>query len=131
MVLEHNEKEEETYIFYCQYTDNEAEMEKLMNVIETANPEKLRGDIAIFEVSRIRIPESAVDAHIKIKEFGSYIHMFQKCEGTFTCPEFSDRPHQKARELDRYFFHGRLRQQFSKTAQDLHERRSRRTAKIS
>ena len=102
MILEHNKKEEETYIFYCQYTGNEAEMEKLMAAIETACTDDLDGDVAFFEVSRVKIPEAAVDIHCSIKDFGSYIHMFQKCEGTFTCPEFSEDPYEIAKELDEY-----------------------------
>jgi len=114
MVLEHNKKEDETYIFYCQWTGNELELEKLIHVIKTANPEDLSGDVAIFEVSRTRIPESAVNVHISIKDFGSYTNMFQKCEGTFTCSIFSEDPHEKAIGLDDKFFGGRLPKFFSK-----------------
>jgi len=114
MVLEHNKKENETYIFYCQWTGNELELEKLIHVIKTANPEDLSGDVAIFEVSRTRIPESAVNVHISIKDFGSYTNMFQKCEGTFTCPIFSEDPHEKAIGLDDKFFGGRLPKFFGK-----------------
>lgn len=127
LILEDNKKEEETYLLYCQYTGNEAEMEQLISVIEVADPEDLDGDVAIFSVSRTRIPEAAVDAHVNIKDFGGYIHMFQKCEGTFTCPEFSEDPYQKARELNDYFFHGKLREHFSETAKKLEEQRRSRT----
>ncbi len=130
LVLEHNKKEEETYLLYCQYTGNEEEMEKLIQVIESSDPEDLHGDVALFEVSRKLIPEAAVDAHVNIKNFGSWIHMFQKCEGTFTCPEFSEDPYQKARELDDYFYHGKLREKFSETAKKLQERRAARTPMV-
>jgi hypothetical protein len=56
--------------------------------------------------------------------------MFQKCEGTFTCPEFSEDPYQKARELDDYFYHGKLREKFSETAKKLQERRAARTPMV-
>ena len=114
IILEKNKKEDETYIFYCQWTGNELELEKLIHVIKTANAEDLYDDVAIFEVSRTRIPESAVNVHISIKDFGSYTNMFQKCEGTFTCPNFSEDPHEKAIGLDDKFFGGRLPKFFGK-----------------
>lgn len=122
IILEHNMKENETYVLYCQYTDNEDEMEKLLTVIESASTDILDGDVAYFAKSSVKIPESAVDIHCSIKDFGSYINMFQKCEGTFTCPEFSDDPYERAKELDDYFFHGKLRNHFSKTNKKLRER---------
>jgi hypothetical protein len=122
IILEHNKKEEETYVLYCQYTGNETEMEKLMAAIETACTDDLDGDVAFFETSRVKIPEAAVDIHCSIKDFGSYIHMFQKCEGTFTCPEFSEDPYEIAKELDDYYFHGKLRNDFSETAKKQREK---------
>jgi hypothetical protein len=122
MILEHNKKEYETYVLYCQWTGNEVQMEKLIHTIKTADPEDLYGDFATYEVSRTRIPEAVVDIHVSIKEFGSYIPMFQKCEGTFICPEFSENPYEKASELDSAFFHGKLRMFFSETSKKLLER---------
>ena len=124
MILEHNHKENETYVFYCQWTGNEEELEMLAKVIETAECE-LSGDYSSFEVSRIKIPESAVDAHVKIQEFGCYIHMFQKCEGTFLCPEFSNDPFEKAARLDDLYYLGRLREDFSETRKRLLEERKK------
>ena len=120
--MEHNHKEDETYIFYCQWTGNEEEMEKLIQAIETVYNDDLHGDVSLFQVSRVRIPEAAVDIHCNIKDFGCYINMFQKCEGTFTCPEFSEDPYERAKELDDYFYHGRLRNHFSKTNKELRDR---------
>ena len=40
--------------------------------------------------------------------------MFQKCEGIFTCPKFSEDPHEKAIGLDEKFFRGRLPKFFGK-----------------
>lgn len=122
MVLEHNKKEDETFVLYCQYTGNEAEMDKLIEAIQTACTDDLDGDVAFFEASKTKIPEAAVDIHCSIKDFGSYIHMFQKCKGTFTCPEFSKDPYERAKELDDYYYHGRLRENFSETAKELHEK---------
>jgi hypothetical protein len=125
IILEHNKKEEETYVLYCQYTGNEAEMEKLVKVIETACTDDMYGDVAVFETSHVKIPEAAVDIHCSIKDFGSYIHMFQKCEGTFTCPEFSEDPYEIAKELDEFFYHGKLRNYFSETKRIMREREKR------
>jgi hypothetical protein len=123
IILEHNKKEEETYVLYCQYTGNETEMDKLLKVIETACADDMYGDMAVFETSRVKIPEAAVDIHCSIKDFGSYIHMFQKCEGTFTCPEFSEDPYETAKKLDEYFYHGKLREHFPITKEKLREQR--------
>jgi hypothetical protein len=122
IILEHNKKEEETYVFYCQYTGNEGEMEKLMKAIETACTDDMYGDVALFETSRVKIPEAAVDIHCSINDFGSYIKMFQKCKGSFTCPEFSEDPYEIAKELDEYFYHGKLREKFSETAKEICDR---------
>ena len=119
IILEHNHKEDETYVLYCQWTGNEEQLEKLVKVIETADPEDLSGDYASFSFSRVKIPEAAVDVHCSIKDFGGYIHMFQKCKGTFTCPEFSKDPYKIAKELDDYYYHGKLRANFSETKEEL------------
>ena len=119
IILEHNHKEDETYVLYCQWTGNEEQLEKLVKVIETADPEDLSGDYASFSVSRVKIPEAAVDVHCSIKDFGGYIHMFQKCKGTFTCPEFSKDPYEIAKELDDCYYHGKLRANFSETKEEL------------
>ncbi len=121
LIVEKNYKENESYLLYCQWTGNEVELEKLINVIETAEYE-MSGDYSVLQVSRKLIPETAVDAHVCIKDFGDYIHMFQKCKGTFLCPEFSESPFQAARELNRMFWHGRLRNYFSETAEELRKR---------
>lgn len=129
IVLEHNHKEDETWLFYCQWTSNEEELEKLAKAIETADTEDLSGDYASFSVSRVKIPESAVDIHCSISDFCGYIHMFQKCEGTFTCPEFSKDPYERAKELDECYYHGRLRESFSGTRKKLEERLRRLVSK--
>ena len=125
IILEHNHKEDETYVLYCQWTGNEEEVEKLAKVIESSECE-LHGDYASFSVSRVKIPEAAVDIHCGIKEFGGYIRMFQKCEGSFTCPEFSEESCAKAKELNRYFYHGKIREHFSITKKILDDRRKER-----
>ena len=125
IVLEHNHKENETYVFYCQWTDNEVELQKLIDVIENTNTEDMNGDYASFDVTRTILPEAAVDAHVKINDFVGYIHMFQKCSGIFTCPEFSEDSHEKAKELDEYFYHGRLREHFSVTKEQLLKQREK------
>lgn len=112
MILEHNHKENETYTFYCQWTGNETELEKLIKVIKTALTDDMDGDYASFEASYVKIPETAVDVHCSIKDFVGYIYMFQKCKGNFTCPEFSEDPYEMAKELDELYYHGRLRNHF-------------------
>jgi hypothetical protein len=112
IILEHNHKENDTFVFYCQWTGNEVELEKLINIIKTASSDGMYGDYASFSTSRVKIPETAVDIHCSINEFGNYMKMFQKCKGTFTCPEFSEDKYELAIQLDKYFNHGRLYNNF-------------------
>ena len=115
-ILETNHKENETFIHYCQWTDNEEELEKLLKVIDFACYDDMYGDYSDFWYSRALISEFAVDEHVQLKEYGGYAHMFQKHMGVFTCPEF-DTDYENdgdmaARLLDDTFYGCRLKEYF-------------------
>ncbi len=91
-----------TTILYCQWTGNEAEMEKLLKFIEVTDAANLDlGDeVTTFKASRQRIPEAAVDIHVGLTELGkngyydeclseatTFEPLFVKCSGKFVFPE--------------------------------------------
>jgi hypothetical protein len=89
--IEKNHKENETFIFYLQYTGNEEELQKLSNLIEEADFSSFRGDYSDFTMDvEHRISEDAVDQHCKLGYVG-YTYMFQKANGKFEYP-FDDEP---------------------------------------
>ncbi len=102
IIFEQNHKEDEHLIHYCQWTGNEAELEKLFMVLENADYEELLGgDYSSFWYSSVKIPESAVDIHMKIE------YPFYKHTGTFVCPSFREDPYKAAKDLHR-FYAGRI-----------------------
>ena len=115
MFLEHNHKERETFVFYLQYTNNEASLKKLEEFIKSSDHSYMDGDYSNFEIDlTVKFSEEMVDQHCKLP-FGSYSHMFQKICGTFKYPFDDDyydeetaprkmNEFDKAKILDEYFF---------------------------
>ena len=120
--IEHNHKENETFVIYLQYTNNEESLKKLEEFINTADYSFLEGgDYSDFEIDMsVKFSEDMVDQHCKLS-FGTYSHMFQKVSGKFVFPfevnklifpfdtnETSQRvlnSYEKAKLLDQYFYH--------------------------
>jgi hypothetical protein len=92
IIFETNHKEEEMFIHYCQWTGNEVELRKFIKYIKEANFWELDGSdhSSLAAATNKRIPESAVDAHIGLRDPNGYDHMFQKHVGKFTCPNLDD-----------------------------------------
>ena len=109
IIFEHNHKEDEHIIHYCQWMNNEAELEKLFTALENAEYDDLAGgDYSSFSCSDVKIPESAVDIHMKIG------YPFRKHTGKFVCPEFGEEPFVIAEQLDDRFYAGRIENYFKK-----------------
>ena len=108
VVVEHNHKERESFVFYCQWKGNERELAKLFQAIEASNPNHMGGDYSSFSCSWGLVSEEAVDAHVALRSLGNYSHMFQKCVGKFVCPVFSLASDAIAEELDKHFYGCRL-----------------------
>lgn len=84
LFVEKNFKENETFLFYLQYTGNEKKIEKLSQALSKANYEFLRGDYSEFCMSTSAlISEQSVHEHLCV-HLGSYCSMFQVCKGHFT-----------------------------------------------
>lgn len=88
IILERHFKEDESFVHYCQWQGNEAELEKLFAIIDEKDDTDLYGDVSKFSYSRHRLSESAVDEHCNVK-LGIYSYMFNKYTGKFTCPSFT------------------------------------------
>ena len=116
VIFEHNHKENEQFLHYCQWTNNEVELEKLCRIVDFALYDDMDGDYCSFCCSRTLISESAVNEHLKIKEFNSYDHMFQKHIGVFECPEFDPLmdEYEVAKRLDDIFYACKLGNYFKK-----------------
>lgn len=114
LVLEHNHKEEEVFLHYCQWNGNEIELTKLFIYIERANYENMGGDYSSFQYSQKILTEDAIDQHVAIQGFNSYSSMFQKHTGKFVCPDFDgyENGEDIARKLDRLFYACRLADYF-------------------
>ena len=103
IIFEHNHKENEHLIHYCQWTGNEVELEKLFAALLNADYEELLGgDYSSFWYSSVKIPESAVNIHMEIE------YPFYKHTGKFVCPEFSEYSYEIAKELDERYYGGRI-----------------------
>lgn len=116
VIYETNHKENEMFIHYCQWTDNEEEIAKFLKYIELADYEELYGGdySSVWAATNKRIPESAVDAHMGLDDPNGYSKLFNKHVGKFTCPEImdddwteEDKPYKIAGELDEMFYGGR------------------------
>lgn len=100
-ILEKKIERGEIFVLYCQWTGNEAELEKLAKAMDSTNRDP-EDHITAFTFSRQRLPESVVDLHLGITEFQVSVWkdmgggdnfeevslpMFTKCSGTFVFPE--------------------------------------------
>jgi hypothetical protein len=117
VIYEKNNKEEEVFIHYCQYTGNEKELDKFSNIINQSCTENISGDFVEFYAAMNKlIPESAVNAHLGIHDINGYARMFQKHTGSFKCPEFEyseENAHELAHELDELLYSCKIGYLFS------------------
>ncbi len=81
---EHNNKENEEFVFFLQYTGNEKSIEKLAYYVKNANNDDLTGDFSIFDIDiECKLTNDAVEQieRVNIGEFGP---LFTVCKGSFT-----------------------------------------------
>ncbi len=122
VIHEHNHKEDEVFIHYCQWNGNELELAKLLALIAAADSTELKGDVSKFQGSSALISEDAVNQHIGLP-FNSYARMFQKHVGTFKCPiamppaQLYDSDRKRiARQLDEKLYGGQMPSYFKREA---------------
>ena len=81
---ENNKKENESFIFFLQYTNNEEAIENLSYYIEKADPSDLNGDFSSFEIDiNTKISESSVHELEKVN-LGTFGPLFTVCKGLFS-----------------------------------------------
>jgi hypothetical protein len=108
VLIEHNQEEHESYIFYLQWNGNEEALQTLYGLVEEADVYSLLGDTNSFEMHdpRVRISQSAVDEHMNIGR--CTFRTFQAVNGIFTLP-FSD---DEIGDMDAYDIERMLKQVF-------------------
>lgn len=117
--IEKNHKENETFIFFLQWTGNEAELRLLERATNKALLDDMYGDyVEVHLDASARLSEATVDQMCRVKNTNNYHRMFTKCTGTFKCPlteeeiETTDE-YLLARTLNESFFSCKIEQMFS------------------
>jgi hypothetical protein len=81
---EHNNKENEEFVFFLQYTGNEKSIEKLAYYVKNANNDDLSGDFSIFDIDiECKLTKGAVE-QIERVNIGNFGPLFTVCKGSFT-----------------------------------------------
>jgi hypothetical protein len=117
--IEKNTKENETFVFYLQWTGNEEQLTLLDEAIRKSCCHFMDGDYSLVTMDiNVKIPESAVDIHTKLKHFNAFHNLFTKCTGTFSCPitrEIIDSKdeYEIASYLDEIFYTCKIMKMFS------------------
>jgi hypothetical protein len=109
---EFNYKENESFIYFMQYTDNEENINILAEIISTAIFDNIGGDYIKFEIDcNNYVSEKTVDEIIKCN-FGSYFNMFSKLTGKmenlFFLENTNMNGYEKANLLDTMFFGNKI-----------------------
>ena len=112
--IERNHKENESFIMFLQWTNNEELLTKLRDYIVSADPSNMCGDYSEFEMDiKNKVSESTANEMIKLG-YGSYSNMYQKVNGTFLYSALDEMDaEKKAHQLDEHFFHCKIRYYFS------------------
>ena len=87
---EHNHKENETFVFYLQWTGNEAALTLLQRAVDMSDISIMDGDYSSFTMNNEKIPESIVNQQCKLTTSNNFHRMYTKCTGTFACPLVDD-----------------------------------------
>lgn len=113
LLHEFNSKENESFIYFMQYTGNEETMASFADFISKADYDDMGGDYVKFEIdTENKVSENTADEMIKCN-FGSYSYMFSKLTGTManTFAEDMDENmegHEIAMQLSDKFFGNRI-----------------------
>ena len=117
--FEYNSKEEETFIYYLQWTGNEDALTLLEKATEKANSTQDSYKIIYSLDTSVKLPEHVVDIHCRvINPNNSYHKMFTKCTGSFE-PSVTQKvldelhEHQLGEYLDEFYCGCRIEKQFS------------------
>ena len=80
---ENNKKENESFIYFLQYTGNEDAINKLEYYVKSADTPDLYGDFSTFEIdTSVKLKQTSVDDISRIN-LGYYGPTFTVCKGKF------------------------------------------------
>ena len=108
---ENNKKENESFIFFLQYDNNEEMIHKLEEIINSTDFSYMDGDYSSFEINTSnKLSEQTVNELTSIK-IGSFYSMFTACRGKFNF-NYGDfevlTDTEKASKLDELFYACRI-----------------------
>jgi hypothetical protein len=117
--IEKNHKENETFIFFLQWTGNQSELRLLESATNKALLDDMYGDyVEVHLDASARLSEATVDQMCRVSDTNNYHPMFTKCTGTFKCPLTEEKIETEdeyllARTLDESFYSCKIEQMFS------------------
>lgn len=115
---EDNKKENKLFIFFLKYDSNENMIDKLNEIIDSADFSEMEGDYSTFEINTSKkVSEESVKDLLNIKIGDYYTVSFSECRDFFHFPydEFeglSDT--EKAKKLNELFYDCKIRNYFDK-----------------
>lgn len=80
---EYNQKENETFVFFLQYTDNEKTIDELAYFIKNANTDDLYGDYSKFQIDNTTLLSQSTVDEINNVNLGTFGPLFTVCKGRF------------------------------------------------
>ena len=99
-----NMKENESFIFFLQYDNNEEKLKELSEIIKSADTSDLSGDFSKFEMDIALLSESTVNELGNV-DLGYYGPTFNVCRGDFTlCMDVFNNVDDLALRLDEFFY---------------------------
>jgi len=82
--IEFNPNEQETFIYYLQWTGNEEKLTLLHQILDKADFSEWTGGKPAFSIDiNYKLSEEVVDAHTRVLSINHYYKMFTKCTGEF------------------------------------------------
>lgn len=108
-----NLKEEETFIFFLQYDNNEEKLKELSEIIESADTSELNGDFSIFEIDVNTLLSESTVKELENVDLGHFGPIFNVCRGDFTlCMDVFNNVDDLALRLDEFFYAFRITEHF-------------------
>lgn len=108
-----NLKEEETFIFFLQYDNNEEKLKELSEIIKSADTSDLNGDFSIFEIDVNTLLSESTVKELENVDLGHFGPTFNVCRGDFTlCMDVFNNVDDLALRLDEFFYAFRITEHF-------------------
>lgn len=89
-LIEQNGYEGETWNFWLQVDDNEAEIEELIKIFDKYNEYYDEDGDIYFELKKEKVKESFVDNLLKLKDSNGYIPLYNKINGKLDIEKIKD-----------------------------------------